>query len=274
MSAVQLDRQNLPSYIKFYKQFDESNVECKSGCDNNITNVTDRCKGNKCNVTIDRIKKALGYIYHECGKDKTPSKEEAYHFFYYWLGDKLSKSEEGRANFLAEIGLICDAINDSCTSGQKCGIPRDNPEPSTFDSQKKIFDYYYDYSRIKENLKNGEPNCHDSWSSYRAEVSLACDVVKEYCAGKGKDDEKAYCEEFKTKYLPYCTMAKLSELTCELTSTQQRIVSAATLAVSSKANEAVSKATTTASLTSSMVASKYNHYKYIIIIEKYIYNYN
>ncbi|ANQ10913.1 KIR-like protein [Plasmodium coatneyi] len=220
------DPTSFPSYKDFYQEFKDSK---ETQCDN----------GNGCSTEVQQyslgtkglgghefhVQKALAYLLKTYG-DKGSKKSlecTARHFFYYWLGDIISNGNWKSSNFPADISVICRAINQP-SGKQPYGIPCDNPDKEIFSKRKAIFDYSYNYSRIKEILENGGPNCNRGWLNYLKDVSIACQDVEKDCAGRKEENEgRVYCEEFKTKYVQYCNTAKLSELKCELKFAQERI---------------------------------------------------
>ncbi|ANQ10422.1 KIR-like protein [Plasmodium coatneyi] len=252
-------KDTFPSYKDYYEKFEsgkDKSGNCIQECTDNMNKLG--TLESKVGHHSGKVKGAVccaNKMYTE--KGKTPSNSEPYHFLYYWIGDLLSKSNKLSNVFHSDINNICMAIKNYCGNNHVCVIPCDYPTKAIFNSQKTIFDNSYDYSTIKEKVLEDGGNCEGEWSKYRQKVSEACTTVRQYCAGEGNGEKHEYCKEFKGKYMDHCNMVNLLELNCELKSLRESMAHAAQAAqteASSIANDAVSKATTTASLTSSMVA--------------------
>ncbi|ANQ06118.1 KIR-like protein [Plasmodium coatneyi] len=236
-----LNPQSFPSYKDFYNIFENGGAgTCTGGCQTD-TQISGRLRGK-----IEEHSKVPGSACYACKvykeKDSKPPKKEAYHFLYYWIGDKLSKSKTVTPTFQAVISAICGDINNYCGQGGsgQCKIPCDD-EPigrDEFKQRKKVFDYYYDYNTVMGVLGNGESPCDAHWSSYLTEASAACNAVRTKCAADSENKHKEYCTEFNRKYDLYCDMIEVPKLKCALESLQNRIVSEVVQKASSIANDA------------------------------------
>ncbi|ANQ06568.1 KIR-like protein [Plasmodium coatneyi] len=252
-------KDTFPSYKDFYGIFEsvrENKEDCKNGCREN-TEIPQRLNG-KIKESSDKIK---GAICTACKMYKgegtgDPSKREAYHFLYYWLGDKLPKSGNDDTNFQTDIKAICEAINKFCGTGGsgQCGIPCDNISGIDFRSRKTIFDFSYNFTTIEENIKECKFSDNSDWSSYRANVYSACTVMSIYCTTeRGKTKSAAYCKELETKYAVPCKTAELVELHCQKVhelETERRNATETAQYTLSQLNDALSKANKAFSLSS------------------------
>ncbi|ANQ10257.1 KIR-like protein [Plasmodium coatneyi] len=253
-----IDPTTFPSYKDYYDNFEKGEKSTAIKCDDqsDCGKEIKKYQLTQRNLTahLHQTMVALDYIYKTYGSGQKKSLEcTAREFFYYWLGDRISKGTGRSANFRTHIGLLCDSINSPSGIGL-CKIPRDNPDETTFQHRKIIFDYYNDYNYVKQELQKDDPNCKGKWSSYLDGICAACKAVKDDCAQREREtqSEKAYCEEFEKKYGAYCDAATLPEMQSKLEYLQKNIASEqdATQSTRSQLNDALSKANTSSSLSS------------------------
>ncbi|ANQ05998.1 KIR protein, partial [Plasmodium coatneyi] len=260
-----LNFDNLPSKVTFYDEFENGNVEnCTGECQAEVGKYELTSRG--FSTYEDRIKKALGYIYKIYGTGKEPSKSEAYHFLYYWLGDLLSKSTTSSGDSGGPVTMICNTINKYCTKqddGHGCGIPCSGEfRKDLFSNKKALFDFWYDYGALLTLLESSRfPNV-EKCDTYYQNVKAAKDAMETHCNPEGNDD---YCKNF-WKHHKTDIEQKLSKLHSELSTARTRIKQEAQAALS-KAEQDLNKATTTSTISSifgtlATIGAPYLLYKY------------
>eukprot|EP00366_Plasmodium_knowlesi_P000667 XP_002258164.1 KIR-like protein [Plasmodium knowlesi strain H] len=215
--------QTFPSWIEYYDKFENGHAStgtCTNGCQDNMNQVpTTHYTGGLTEIKVQNA------ICTACKIYKDPSKlsnKEAYHFLYYWIGDKLSKSSSvNDGTFGQHVQRAWQTINGYCapkgSSTPVCGLPYgDSPNKGTFNSQKIIFDFSYDYSTIEKEFQNVDSYCNGhQWSPYREKIESACREVEKYCTNENSNNS-VYCADFSDKYKVYCEAAKLPKLKCDL----------------------------------------------------------
>ncbi|ANQ07205.1 KIR-like protein [Plasmodium coatneyi] len=252
---------NLPSNKNFYSKFEQSRTStgsCGNGYENNIkgslvilgdgTDYENRFKSACCTAS-------------EMGSKEQPIKRERYNFLYYWIGGevlKKLKKNDNDATFKAFMSSICpNIINEHEGDGYK--VICESIDGSIFQHRKTIFNYYHDYKDVKSGVQGDKSNCKDKWLSYLEGIVAACDAVSKDCQDI-KSNNKLYCTNFSSRYGAYCDMVKVLKEECESQAINE--VEKACLCTDEKSQteklskqlseseQAVSKATTTASITS------------------------
>ncbi|ANQ10608.1 KIR protein [Plasmodium coatneyi] len=126
-------------------------------------------------------------------------------FFYFWLGDKLEgKLQGGNAKLKEVIQSFFNKLSDS--TGLCASTFLSSTMDTTFLKQrKKVFDYYYDYQTIWNQIKNSGSDgssCAQKYDSYLngvEEISTdggaddAYRKVQANCPSNGGDN---FCTEF------------------------------------------------------------------------------
>ncbi|ANQ09824.1 KIR-like protein [Plasmodium coatneyi] len=236
----------------------------------NLTSqLTSSCSN--CSKIIDDAAKIENAHLYACmqTKDKSSTGDSApCRFFYYWFGHKYWNDLNGNA-----LSTILDKIYEalktsSCTDGKKCDFKYKDLENQTiFDHMKIIFDYFNDYEGVQSLLSTHGTTCAEKWSTYWETLSSACNKVKQHCASESDHNSKQYCTDFNSTYAVHCDTAKLPQKMAELITNIQREAQAAQIAATKEKEEAVSKATTTSSLSSifgtlGMTVAPFVLYKY------------
>ncbi|ANQ10484.1 KIR protein [Plasmodium coatneyi] len=245
MSETKIDLEELlPSWTQFYDKFENSEEDCSSGsnCDNNNTAL------NYLKPKIgqsDKIQKAICIACKMYKASMGPFKEVVWHFFYYWAGDKLSKSSVQKELFGADISSMCGHINNSC-GNQQCGIPDEHINQNIFTSRKTLFDFWYDCETAQALLDHSASLDFDKCESYVKDVEAAHKVMQAYCQTNSSNDK--YCENFWNSRGNHIK-GKLNKLESALTAARERIAQEAKLA-SLQTDKAIRAATTTSSLSS------------------------
>ncbi|ANQ11015.1 KIR-like protein [Plasmodium coatneyi] len=245
----------LPSEFDFYDKFERSEEECTStngNCDTERKNYS--LKGNEYNNCREQFEKALGHIYKEYRNNVQKKSLEctARHFLYYWFGDKLTKTKEGREKFQGALSVICRAIRDSCTSGQQCKLPCDSDsnrvhvDKDIFNNRKTLFDFWYDGNIVQTLLQISGSEGFQICKSYVESVEATKGKMEQSCTNERSGDD--YCTNFWHQH-KIDIGQKLSALKSQLTTAKKRIEREAQ-AASSKTEEMIRGATTTSSISS------------------------
>ncbi|ANQ10966.1 KIR protein [Plasmodium coatneyi] len=250
MSETGSDFDNLPSKANYYNKFENSQEVCTGKCETEIVKYSLTTRGLEKHE--GQIKNALAYLHKIYGDGKTPSKSEACHFLYYWIGEKLFGSTAQSPLTKTYVYSICGHINNYCTeegnNSLVCGLPcngQSDINQETFNDMKKVFDFWYDYGAIRTLLEYSGSEGIEKCKSYWQNVKAAHNKVVEHC---GSHTDHDYCKNF-WKPREDQIQQQLTEFQSELASAQDRKKREAQLASLAK-EEAVRSATTTSSISS------------------------
>ncbi|ANQ10845.1 KIR protein [Plasmodium coatneyi] len=241
--------QGLPSEFDFYHEFKSSQVDCASGngCSDEISQYQLAQKFPN-SIDRDQVEHALAHIYNIYKNgDKKSLECTARHFFYYWIGDKLSNSNGGSGTFRAAMSVICRRIKDNYKPGG-CELPCDDSghvDRDIFNSRKKLFDFWYDGNIVQTLLEISGSEGTKICAKYIGEIDEAYEAVQTHCGTNGSDK---YCTEFWNKNRNKINQA-LQGVNHGLQAAQKRTTEAAK-ATSAAVEEAVRNATTTSSISS------------------------
>ncbi|ANQ10830.1 KIR protein [Plasmodium coatneyi] len=129
----------------------------------------------------------------------SPCKEKLCNFFYFWLGGTLChrlKPSTWFQDTMQEIYTKLKGSNVQCEY-----IPIDGTiDRDLFKYRKIIFDYYYDYKTLKEQLKYPPSEvspCKVKYDAYLQDVEDAHKQVEANCGRTSKDE---YCNNFWNKF--------------------------------------------------------------------------
>ncbi|ANQ10586.1 KIR-like protein [Plasmodium coatneyi] len=210
----------------------------------------------------DKTDQAMNaYCFASKMNEQNQSDNIACYFFYYWLGDTLYNGLTIKGQFGSALSSLCGLINEAKWKNG-CELLKNNINKDTFYNRKTIHDYSYNYNKIEGDLLKGKPHCGGKWSTHRKKFLPACKAVKQECP-VGSSQGGEYCKEFEDKYKVYCDAAEVFELYCESESKLEAKTVEVNAYSSQKeqllnshksdllaAEEAVNKATTTASISS------------------------
>ncbi|ANQ10717.1 Uncharacterized protein PCOAH_00047720 [Plasmodium coatneyi] len=123
------------------------------------------------------------------------SDDDRYSFFYYWLGTKVN----GRFNvsdFRAIMTKIYEKLKEF-DSKCKCTNIYNGISKDRFQKSKEVFDYYYNYKKLKGNNEECRYYCgnNECDAPFKA-ASTAYSELTSTCKNEGGE---SYCEVFKTK---------------------------------------------------------------------------
>ncbi|ANQ07872.1 Kir-like protein [Plasmodium coatneyi] len=149
-------------------------------------------------------------------KIKTEERPQDYrpgHFFYYWLGNKIKEKLPENGDFPKVIREIYSKLpKDKETEQSIFGILYGDIIWHTFQNRKKLFDYDYDYKKLKQQPQEGDScpwkeKLYEKWT----EAIKAHEDLFKACA---EDDPSKYCYGFRKTNTRERTHPKPQDLTC------------------------------------------------------------
>ncbi|CAA9988716.1 KIR protein [Plasmodium knowlesi strain H] len=236
---------HLPSRKNFYNKFEGGAEECKDNCTSKVDSALSSLSGQG-GDSVNRIKAAWYYAHYMYKGKDNESNSAPCEFLYYWIGDLLSKNHGGNL-YESSLRNICNGIKNTY-EGKGCKLPCDSIKEEKFQEMKIIHDFSYDYEHIRDYLIYYTTNHSTNFSKYRTKIKETAETMDTQCDGAGD----AYCRDFLTK-LKDRINGNLSELESDVKSAEERKVSAEkaeSLRTEEAVRQAVTNATTTASLTS------------------------
>ncbi|ANQ07198.1 KIR-like protein [Plasmodium coatneyi] len=139
-----------------------------------------------------------------------------YYLFYYWLGDKVWKSERESKPFSDVMNEIYTALKEVHSSIQYGEICTKDIDQSTFNEMKLAYEYYMDHEKIKEQLegakREGYP-CTVQYSELLDKTVSAYNNVYGSLHGEERSGNR-YCDKFKEMFNHYDTVNP-QEIKCE-----------------------------------------------------------
>ncbi|ANQ11169.1 KIR protein [Plasmodium coatneyi] len=189
----------LPS-TEAYQKFNEANNSCTA--DKNLPTEIDGelPDGVKKGKYADKLKKVWCYVSEENIEESTLSKEQRYGFLYYYIGHMIYDIDEiDDSSFKNIMDKVLGKLK-TLPNGSECNVERSPFGKFDFDSERKIYDYYVDYNKVKSELnKDKETPCSEKLVDYLDEVATAYSIIEWRCPIKGTS-VNAYCEKFNGEY--------------------------------------------------------------------------
>ncbi|GAB69586.1 hypothetical protein PCYB_003350, partial [Plasmodium cynomolgi strain B] len=152
---------------------------------------------------------------HACslGKEDVPSPNDAFHFLFYWIGDRIKRNLGDLTFYEVMIAAYHNLSSGQCN--KRSIIYNDIIEPF-FTWAKDLWDYEYNIRTLKE-----REDCSEYKSNFKfiEKLEKAKEAYKELCDRCGKSDYSgnSYCIEFKSKHIDRgkCIDGELTELNCK-----------------------------------------------------------
>ncbi|ANQ09756.1 KIR-like protein [Plasmodium coatneyi] len=274
-----LNLYELPSRKQFYNKFKGSGENCNNECTKNIKDSLSAfpSEGDFQNKIL-----RASYAAFKMKPEDTPFYNDRWNFLYYWIGDQLWDNlgkEPKDSTFTPLMTMLCGNMSSAPEQGGYRVICTSTIGKKLFEERKIVFEHYHDYGTAKVQLQGGAPNCDKKWSGYLNGIASACEAVRTDCRRNERVND-AYCNNFSNSYILYCDMVELLELYCKkVTELSDKEGEANTCSSEKKelrtslesnllaAQEALTKATTTSSITSifgtlAATAFSYLLYKY------------
>ncbi|CAA9989460.1 KIR protein [Plasmodium knowlesi strain H] len=150
------------------------------------------------------------------GRDTTWSSPICY-WFYYWLGDMISRKVGSGTAFYSTMAWIYSKLKEN-------GVPHtcdilyhsDRPGQGLFKHRKVVYEYYEDHNLMEFQARTYGQLCDAEYREHMREIKEACETVAADCAN-GPNASGSYCTWFKGKEggnEDYCNEAKRSQLQC------------------------------------------------------------
>eukprot|EP00366_Plasmodium_knowlesi_P001380 XP_002258877.1 KIR protein [Plasmodium knowlesi strain H] len=157
---------------------------------------------------LDEIVGAWHYATNIMPPRGNPSYAERCDYFYYWLGSKVSDRLKGSSEFAEVMNEIYGKLRE-IPGTNECGTVTTAVDAVSLIQRKRMFDYYHDYSSLRNMLPNSEPQCNDTFGSYLQGISDAYTAVE----GDSRRSPDAYWDKFWGQHKGVIS-AEIRNLTC------------------------------------------------------------
>ncbi|ANQ07374.1 KIR protein [Plasmodium coatneyi] len=218
-----LSSTSLPAHKYFYDPFKTDAETCT---DNRTVDIqTKLTQYSSYGIHVNQIEEAICFVSKIHIFKKYPKYNDRWHFLYYWVGEQiwnaLGKSDTDKKNqFPTILKEVCNIIKTKCERDNVDGSGKcellcpEQMDGTTFEQDKKVFDFFSNYNEIKNYVYGGEADCQTHWPSYKSEVESACTTVENYCKKVGTHEREPYCINFPQNHGVYCKMT-LQKLECK-----------------------------------------------------------
>eukprot|EP00366_Plasmodium_knowlesi_P002016 XP_002259513.1 KIR protein [Plasmodium knowlesi strain H] len=212
-------RRVFPSKVAESEINSSGDTSCKDGGSGSISSVEQTLKGHD-DIASDAedIAKYFCYVYEK--KENISQDVSPCYYLYYYLGDLFYNSMESEDSFWRLMGIVSQQLGDIIGYNQTCKVELSKIKKDLFIWEKKVHDYYKDYTTIGEklNTKNADTPCSEALQEYLRNAALAYGQIESYCLepnGGGIE----YCTKFSTTYKDLTLPNDLSSM-CGSTSTR------------------------------------------------------
>ncbi|ANQ08217.1 Variable surface protein Vir7-like protein, partial [Plasmodium coatneyi] len=123
-----------------------------------------------------------------------------YHFLLYWIVEELLKELQD-SRFITVMKKICEELQRLNTENEIKIICSDISE-SILKQRKKIYEYFWDYKEIKQQLESGAQYCDSEYCNYLSDILSTYSTVNDTCPESG-DNSSEYCTQFRKMFIGY-----------------------------------------------------------------------
>ncbi|ANQ05938.1 Variable surface protein Vir7-like protein [Plasmodium coatneyi] len=175
-------------------------------------------------VFIDGMVEAWCKAHQKKGDKVTSSNDSEWcYWFYYWLGDTVSRGVISNL-FQNVMSKIYDELRNLKIEHPCENVYPDIYDITMFEQRRKVYNYHQDYATIQDQLNKSGQRCDGTYHKYLNDIVRVYKEVWDYCHNEDRGFD-AYCRTFKNEYEKYNNSDK-AEFKCNKVTSPQRMDSA------------------------------------------------